>query len=170
MGELFLITPPLNSQLIHHYSKHEAMNIDIKCPHCGEELKILSVEGLEEKICPCPKCQQKSAIKDCCPKYSLKVDGKNYQLHFGRQWVGRKREGNDAEVQIPDETRFMSKKHAIIELRCTANGIECTFEEHGKNPTAKEGIELIKDDIIYLGFNDCLTMGGKKMYLANEFE
>lgn len=146
------------------------MNIDIKCPNCGEELQVVSAAGLEGRNIECPKCHKQSSIKNCLPKYSLKVDGENYQLHFGRQWIGRKREGNTAEVQIPDETRFMSKKHAIIELRCTPNGIECTFEEQGKNPTSKEGIELIADDIIYLNINDCLTLGGKKMYLANEFE
>ncbi len=146
------------------------MNIFIKCPNCGGELQVTSAEGLESKNAPCPQCKQPNAINDYLPKYSLKVDGKNYQLRFGRQWVGRRKEGNEAEVQIPDETMYMSKKHAIIELRCTAAGIECTFEEHGKNPTAKEGIELINDDIIYLNINDCLTLGGKKMYLANEFE
>lgn len=146
------------------------MNIFIKCPNCGGELQVASAEGLESKNASCPQCKQPNSIKDYLPKYSLKVDGKNYQLHFGRQWVGRQKDGNDTEVQIPDETRYMSKKHAIIELRCTAAGVECTFEEHGKNPTAKEGIELIKDDIIYLSINDCLTMGGKKMYLANEYE
>ncbi|MCQ2077673.1 MAG: hypothetical protein MJZ20_11735 [Bacteroidaceae bacterium] len=146
------------------------MNIFIKCPNCGGELQVTSVEGLESKIAPCPQCKQQNAIKDYLPKLSLKVDDKNYQLHFGRQWVGRKKEGNDAEIQIPDLSMYMSKKHALIELRCTKNGLECTFEEHGKNPTSKEGIELIKGDIIYLNINDCLTLGGKKMYLANEFE
>lgn len=146
------------------------MNIFIKCPNCGGELQVASAEGLEDKNATCPQCKQPNAIKDYLPKYSLNVDGKNYQLHFGKQWVGRKKTGNDAEVQIPDETMYMSKKHAIMELRCTAAGIECTFEEHGKNPTAKEGIELIADDIIYLNINDCLMLGGKKMYLADEFE
>lgn len=146
------------------------MNISIKCPHCGGELQVTSATGLEEKNAACPKCKKLSAIKDYLPKYSLKVDNKNYQLHFGRQWIGRKTETNDAEVQIPDKTCYMSKKHAIIELRCTPAGVECTFEEHGKNPTDKEGIELIKDDIIYLNVNDCLTLGGRKMYLDYNFE
>lgn len=146
------------------------MNIYIKCPNCGGEPQVASAVGLENKNAPCPQCKQSIAIKDYLPKYSLKVGNDNYQLHFGRQWVGRKKDGNDAEVQIPDETFYMSKKHAIIELRCTAAGVECTFEEHGTNPTTKDGIELVKDDIVYLNINDCLTLGGKKMYLANEFE
>lgn len=146
------------------------MNISIKCPNCGGELQVASAAGLESKSASCPQCKQTNAIGDYLPKYSLKVDGRNYQLRFGRQWVGRRKAGNDAEVQIPDETMYMSKKHAVMELRCTPGGVECTFEEHGKNPTSKEGIELIDGDIIYLSINDCLTMGGKKMYLANEFE
>lgn len=145
------------------------MNINIKCPNCGGELQVASMVGLEHKNASCPQCKQSNAIKDYLPKYSLKVDGTNFQLRFGRQWVGRQKEGSDVEIQIPDETRFMSKKHAIIELQCTQGGIECTFEEHGTNPTSKEGIELMEDDIIYLNINDCLTLGSKKMYLANEF-
>lgn len=146
------------------------MNIFIKCPYCGIEIRVASCIGLEKQKATCPKCKSNAAINEYLPKYSLKVDGRNYQLHFGRQWIGRKIDGNGAEVQIPDETCYMSRKHAVIELRCTDNGIECTFEEHGKNPTRKDGAELIKDDIIYLDFNDCLTLGGKKMFLANEFE
>jgi len=146
------------------------MNITLKCPECGKEITVVSAEGLESKNTVCPHCQKGMTIGQFIPKYSLKVDGKNYQLRFGRQWVGRKKEGNDADVQIPDDTLYMSKKHAIIEICCTPNGIECTFEEHGMNPTAKEGKELMKDDIIYLAIDDCLTMGGKNMYLANEYE
>lgn len=145
------------------------MNIFIKCPHCGGQLQVASAPGLENKSAACPQCKQSASIKDYLPKLSLKLDDQNFQLHFGRQWVGRLKEGSDAEVQIPDETLYMSKKHAVIELQCTANGVECTFEEHGKNPTSKDGIELVKDDIIYLNINDCLTMGSKKMYLTNEF-
>lgn len=145
--------------------------IFIKCPNpdCGGELQVASAVGLEKKKTSCPLCNRSYTIGDYLPKFSLNVDGKNYQLHFGRQWVGRRKAGNDAEVQIPDETMYMSKKHAIIELTCTQAGVECTFEEHGKNPTGRDGIKLVKDDIVYLNINDCLTLGGKKMFLAAEF-
>ena len=146
------------------------MNISLKCPKCKRELSVPSSEGLESKKTTCPHCKYACTVGDLLPKLSLKVDGQNYQLYFGSQWVGRQKAGNDAKVQIPDETRYMSKKHAIIELRCTAQGLECTFEEHGKNPTKKEGIELIEGDIVYLNVNDCLSMGGRQMYLADEFE
>ena len=146
------------------------MFLSLKCPHCGCVLSVPSSEGLESKKATCPQCKTSCIVSDFLPKLCLKVDGLNYQLHFGSQWVGRQKAGNDAKVQIPDETRYMSKKHAVIELRCTAQGLECTFEEHGKNPTTKEGIELIEGDIVYLNVNDCLSMGGRQMYLADEFE
>ena len=146
------------------------MNIFVKCPNCGGELQVTSAVGLEEKNATCPQCKQPNKIKDFLPKLSWRVGDRNYQLRFGCQWVGRKKEGNDAEVQIPDDSRYMSKKHAIMELKCTAAGVECTFEEHGKNPTSKEGITLVEDDIIFLNINDCLTLGTTKMYLANEYE
>lgn len=146
------------------------MNIFVKCPHCGRVLQITSATGLENNKATCPKCKSNMTFGEFLPQLSLKVGNRNYQLHFGRQWVGRKKEGNDAEVQIPDETRYMSRKHAVIELRCAPQGVVCTFEENGKNPTRRGGIELIKGDIIYLNVNDCLTLGETPMYLANEFE
>lgn len=141
----------------------------IKCPNCGDKLQVQPAAGLEEKTATCPKCKGKFPIKEFLPQLSFRVDDRNYQLHFGRQWVGRQKEGSDVEVQIPDEQRYMSKQHAIVELYCTAAGIECTFEEHGKNPSKKDGIELVKDDIIYLRTNDCLRLGSKSMYLADVF-
>ncbi len=145
------------------------MAISLKCVHCNGEIQVNPAPQLEAKMAECPHCHAKQKISDFLPKLSLKVDGQNYQLRFGKQWVGRKRDGNDAEVQIPDETRYMSRKHAIVELACTHTGIQCTFEEHGKNPTKLQGVELIEGDIIYLNINDCLQMGGKKMFLANEY-
>lgn len=146
------------------------MKIALKCPVCKGEIQVESAVGLEEKNAECPHCHTKQKIGDYLPRYSLRVGSHNYQLHLGRQWVGRQKEGNDAEVQIPDESRYMSRKHAVVELRCTYSGIRCTFEEHGKNPTSLQGVELIADDIIYLNINDCLQMGGQKMYLAYEYQ
>ena len=48
------------------------------------------------------KCKSNMTFGEFLPQLSLKVGSRNYQLHFGRQWVGRKKEGNDAEVQILD--------------------------------------------------------------------
>lgn len=146
------------------------MNISLRCPHCNGEIQVACADGLEEKTAECPHCHERGKIGDFRPKYALKVEGRAYGLRLGRQWVGRKKEGNDAEVQIPDETRYMSRKHVLIELKCTAAGIRCTLEEHGKNPTQLQGIELMEGDIVYLNINDCLTMGSQRMYLANEFE
>ena len=145
------------------------MKIALRCPVCKGEIQVESAVGLEEKNAECPHCHTKQKIGDYLPRYSLRVGTHNYQLHLGRQWVGRQKEGNDAEVQIPDESRYMSRKHAVVELRCTSSGIRCTFEEHGKNPTSLQ-VELIADDIIYLNINDCLQMGGQKMYLAYEYQ
>ena len=130
---------------------------------------VESADNLEERSVECPHCHAKKQIQQFLPKLSLKVGEKNYQLRFGSQWVGRKRVGNDAEIQIPDEKRYMSKKHAVVEVKCSAKGLLCTFEEHGKNPTSIQGISLIADDIVYLSINDCLTLGSKNMYLANEY-
>lgn len=145
------------------------MKVNLMCPNCRAELMVESADGLEERNVECPHCHTKNQIRQFLPKLSLKVGEKNYQLRFGCQWVGREKVGNDAEIQMSDETRYMSKKHALVEVKCSVKGIMCTFEEHGKNPTSIQGISLIADDIVYLSINDCLTLGSKKMYLANEY-
>lgn len=146
------------------------MNISLKCPHCGTQIAAPATVGLEQKMAECPKCHAKEPVGNYFPRLSLMVGDTKYQLRFGQQWVGRRRENNTAEVQIPDSTCYMSRRHALIEVHVTAAGLECTFEEHGKNPTRIHDVELQEGDIIYLNVNDCLTLGETKMYLANDFE
>lgn len=146
------------------------MKIGLRCPSCKGEIQVESKPDLEGMTAECPHCHTKQQIGEFLPRYCLRVGTKNYQLRLGRQWVGRKKEGNDAEVQIPDESRYMSRKHAVVELKCTSSGIRCTFEEHGLNPTVLQGVELIEGDIVYLNINDCLQLGGQKMYLAYEYQ
>ena len=146
------------------------MNIRLRCPHCGGEINVGAAAGLEEKVAECPHCHERQKIGAFVPCLSLQVGDHRYQLHFGRQWIGRQTDNNTAEVQIPDDSRYMSRRHALIDIACTAAGLRCTFEEHGTNPTQVQGVELIEGDIVYLNINDCLTLGDRKMYLANEFE
>lgn len=145
--------------------------IKIKCPNpeCGCVLTVSTEGGLEARNVACLHCHNTYPFKKYYPQRSLIANGRKYQLHFGRQWVGRKASNNDAEVQIPGDN-YMSRRHAIIELSCTATGIECTYEDHGRNPTEIGGIELTKEDIIYLNVGDCLVLGRMRMYLAADFE
>lgn len=146
------------------------MNINIKCPHCGTVSLVNCVSGMEQKSLACPKCQVVSKVGDYLPKLSLRTGDTTHQLHFGKQWVGRESKSNDAEIQMPDATRYMSRHHALIEVTCSAQGLLTTIEEHGKNPTELQGVELTEGDIIYLNVNDCVKMGDRRMYLANEYE
>lgn len=143
--------------------------IRLKCPHCGTEIDAPAAVGVEKKNAVCPKCNQSSQLGDYLPKLSLKVDDKNYQLHLGKQTVGRKCDAGKADIQIPDETRYMSKTHAEMELKVSAMGIDVLYEEHAMNPTLLQGIELVENDIVYLSVNDCLQLGDVRMYLAPEF-
>ena len=145
------------------------MNITLKCPACGALISTACVPGIEQKNAECPTCHTKQLLGAYLPKLPMAVGSNTCQLHFGKQWVGRLKEGNDAEIQIPDESRYMSRHHAIISVQCTPTGLRCTLEEHGKNPTLLQGIELCEGDIVYLNANDCLTLGEQQMYIANEF-
>lgn len=145
------------------------MNITLKCPQCGNVISAAAADGLEKRKAECPRCHTLQAVSDYLPSLCLHTDTSVHQLHFGAQWVGRQSKGSDADVQIPDPTGYMSRRHALVRVDCTAAGLRCTYEEHGKNPTAVQGIELVEGDIVYLNVNDCLMMGDTKMYLSNEF-
>lgn len=147
-----------------------AVGLTLRCPECKGEIQVASIPSLEEKTAECPHCKKKQKIASYLPKICLRKDSHRFQLRFGEQWIGRKAESGTAEVQIPDDTNYMSKRHAIVNVWCSDAGLRCTFEEHGKNPTHIQNVPLINDDIIYLNVGDCLELGGQKMYLASEFE
>ena len=67
------------------------MKIALRCPVCKGEIQVESAVGLEEKNAECPHCHTKQKIGDYLPRYSLRVGTHNYQLHLGRQWVGRQK-------------------------------------------------------------------------------
>lgn len=146
------------------------MNINLKCPNCGTVAAVVASDGMEKLKLACPHCKQTRPVGEYWPKLSLRTGAEKYQLHFGPQWVGRKSEGNNAEVQMPDPSRYMSRRHVLLQICCTAQGLRVTMEEHGKNPTELQGVELMEGDIVYLNVNDCLKMGDRRMYLANEYE
>lgn len=146
------------------------MNINLKCPHCGTVVTVAASDGMEKLKLACPHCKTTELVGEYLPKLSLQTGTEKYQLRFGKQWVGRRSEGNDAEVQMSDPTRYMSRRHVLLQICCTAQGLRVTMEEHGKNPTELQGVELMEDDIVYLNVNDCLKMGDRRMYLANEYE
>lgn len=143
--------------------------ITLRCPDCKKDLQLQSALGIEAKTANCPHCQKPHKICELLPKLSFMVNNNSYQLHLGKQWVGRQSPNSTAEVQIPDSTCYMSKQHAIVTITITANGYKVTFEEHGKNPTSLQNVPLIADDIVWLNVGDCLVLGGQQMYLANEF-
>lgn len=145
------------------------MPITILCPNCKQELTINPSKNVEERVADCPKCKQVICIGNCLPKYSLRVSTNAYQLHFGKQWIGRNVPDTDVDISIEDNTNKMSRRHAIIHLQCDTQGVVLTLEDHGKNPTEIQNVELENGDIIYLNINDSIKMGGTKMYISNEY-
>lgn len=145
------------------------MAIFIKCPHCKEELSLNPQMDLEKRQFDCPKCKQVVTVADSLPRCSLVTGGKRYQLHWGRNSIGRNYPNTDVDIPITDESNQMSRHHADIMLQCTNNGIDATIEDFGKNSTRIQGIELSNGDIIYLNPNDAIQMGAVIMYLSNEY-
>lgn len=154
------------------------MAIQIKCSKCGKVLGINPSKNAEEALLECSGCKQKVKVKEYYPQLCLNVLNQSFQLKFGKQWVGRKCSDQVAQVVIPDESTYMSRRHGIIEVSCAPTGLTITFEEHGTNPTVVQGIDLQQlrltngrtiHDKVYLVPNDVLKLGHVNLYIDNQF-
>ena len=157
------------------------------CPNCKSLLTISTQEDISEKLLTCPRCkykakvsvylQEMAKIHPACSNDStllspgiiqqmdrtvgvLYVDGKGYQLHKGKNTIGRKATSSSAEIQIESGDRFMSRSHACITVKDGMSGLEHQLEAlNPKNPIKINGNILENDDLIVLQWGDNLTFG-----------
>ena len=97
-----------------------------------------------------------SNAKDCY----LCVAGQNYPLANGLNTVGRKAPSSQASLQIEIDDRYMSRRHAKIEVREVA-GIRQTIisNDQNKNATYVDGQELQSGDAVILRDRSEIIMG-----------
>lgn len=123
--------------------------VKIGCTKCGAVLSVQYTQGIESKNVTCPICKNKgpfssfrriddkpddgnTQIPDTLTKNSdsaqaigtLLIDGQKYPLKLGRNVIGRKASGNNADIQIPANvsTKRMSRQHVVIDVKQLGEG------------------------------------------------
>ena len=154
-------------------------NIDnavFTCPVCHEKHRV----GECQKIVDAPKtniaCEEtqygfasssggeETQIVGSVPKTNVGVlvdgYGSKYQLGIGLNTIGRKASTSDASVQICVDDRYMSRNHAIIEVK-NVGGKTLHFFRNGanKNPSYVNGVLVGESDKIILNNNDRIKLG-----------
>ena len=91
----------------------------------------------------------------------LCVAGQNYPLAIGLNTVGRKAPSSQASLQIETDDRYMSRRHAKIEVRNLAGGISQAIisNDQKKNATYVDGQELQSGDAVILRNGSEIIMG-----------
>lgn len=86
--------------------------------------------------------------------------GRSYSLHPGINTIGRKANSSTATVQIAVEDKYMSRSHAIIEVR-NAGGQLVYIMKNGanKNPSYLNGTLVGPSDQLILNNGDRIKLG-----------
>ncbi len=113
--------------------------IKISCPVCSGVLKVRRTENMESKHVTCPICNKRSLFTAFRivierPEESTQIGNVNehnhtvgqlyvpnlnrtFPLNIGRNLIGRKSNASSADIQIPCETKRMSREHIIIDVK-----------------------------------------------------
>lgn len=96
------------------------------------------------------------------PKIGTLADnfGRSYPLAMGINTIGRKASTSTASVQINVEDRYMSRSHAIIEVK-NAGGQTLHILRNGanKNPSCLNGTLVEANDLLILNHGDRIKLG-----------
>lgn len=153
-------------------------NAVFTCPVCNEKQKV----GDCQRIVDTPKpsiaseetqynFQSSSAsrgeetqIVGCTPQMSigslLDGNGCSYQLSMGINTIGRKATTSSATIQINVEDRYMSRSHAVIEVKnAGGQAIHILRNGAGKNPSYLNGTLIEANDQLILNNGDRIKLG-----------
>ena len=163
--------------------------VEIVCPRCQVRLSVTNSKHEDVKRIVCPQCGKQMDIRFRRPKSEdgatqlggvptggetqlggavvhpmschLMLNGKRYDLQIGRNTIGRKAKTSTADVQLDTDDLFMSRQHAIINVRRLPNGGITTSisNDQNKNATLVNNMELAKADEIVLNDGDQIKMG-----------
>ncbi|MCQ2256747.1 MAG: FHA domain-containing protein [Bacteroidaceae bacterium] len=96
------------------------------------------------------------------PNTGVLVDnfGRTYNLSFGVNTIGRKATTSSASVQINVEDRYMSRSHAIIEVKNVGGQtLHILRNGAGKNPSYLNGTLIETNDQLILNNGDRIKIG-----------
>ena len=153
----------------------------IKCPKCKSVLDVPFKDGEGVKHIVCPVCQAKLKInlggqgKDDddddgnetviggCKQYNYSVifNGMKLPLDRGLNTIGRRAYSSDAKIQLPVQDGYMSRSHAIIDVKVDSHGntYATLYNHKNMNPTKINGIQIGQTDVVKLNKGDLITLG-----------
>ena len=171
----------------------------VKCPSCGVVLEVRNSKSEELKIINCPNCsmilrvrfgRQVGEIMDAethiagsgedgntmlvgttptGDKAVIVCGGRRYELHEGRNIVGRRASTSIADIQIDVADQYMSRLNAIINVKKSGAQLLVTISNYkNQNPMMVGTMKLLSGDEMVLGNNDVFTMGKTRMTLNIE--
>ncbi len=161
--------------------------IRISCPVCGSVLVVKNSSDNAFKEVTCPVCKKRSpyasfrivltdANEDHTEYPTAYCDTGNiigslvsqalssrWQLHEGRNVVGREAQSSHAQIRLPCTDRRMSREHLVIEVsRVEGKGfVHCaSLTKEQVNPTYVGSVLLEYGDKIVLHHNDVIKLPG----------
>ena len=184
---------------------------NVKCPSCGVVLEVKNSMNEPVKIITCPQCGTSLRVKfqqqteneplDARTylangggnetqiamgnyvggKVFVVCEGNSYELHEGRNVIGRKAKSSVADTQLDVNDRYMSRENALVKVYKTptppfsarAIAISCSVTVSiacykNLNPIFLGKKELKKEDELILSDGDEFTMGTTKMTIKIE--
>lgn len=154
----------------------------VNCPNCHSLLTIPDTEGISERMLKCPVCSFRAKVSvfmnhgsskdnndDEPTQVSFHIEDRTigslylgqteYALKKGVTTIGRRARTGHAQMQISDDM-YMSRQHAIIEVREGGSGLEHHLRaDQAKNPIKVNGTAIANGDVIVLTFGDKLLFG-----------
>ncbi len=162
--------------------------INIKCPGCNVVLKVTNSKNEPVKRFACPKCGKailvpfyklqpedgetqmdgkgeaqstQLATSEMQQSCVLHCEGKEYELPIGSYSVGRKAVTSTADIQIDTDDLYMSREHAMMNVRRLPDGgikVDiCNLKN--KNTTQVNDYLLEPGDAIVMHDGDTIKMG-----------
>lgn len=161
-----IICPQCLATLSVTNSKDEAIKC-ISCPNCGKQIGVRFRRPVQENGAtelggiPTGGKTQLGPVSVSRKKVYLELNGVRYNLEIGRNTIGRKAKTSSADVQLDTADLFMSRQHAIINVRRLPDGsIKSDIaNDQNKNATLVNGIEIMPNDILVLQDGATITMG-----------
>ena len=99
---------------------------NVTCPVCGEKspfkkFKVLTPRpAANDDVCTSCASIYKGTSSENDPVGSLQVltpAPLSFELHAGKNIIGRKAKGSAADIQIPEESKRMSREHLVVEVK-----------------------------------------------------
>lgn len=161
-----IICPQCHVRLSVTNSKNEEVK-RIKCPNCGKQIDIRFKRPVREDGAtvlggiPTGGETQLGPVSVSRKKAYLELNCVRYNLEIGRNTIGRKAKTSSADVQLDTTDLYMSRQHAIINVRRLPDGsIKSDIaNDQNKNATLVNGIEIMPNDILVLQDGATIKMG-----------